>query len=191
MEYTYIREHFYNRSDELKDQHIKDIKDLIYFFKDKLNLKMHIQYGTLLGAVRNKDFISYDKDIDLSYISNYHTKEEVKKEIISIAEVLKKEEMLIKDFNNRGQMHIRVPNGKFVVDVFTSWVENDKYYLVPFGEICSASYIYPFKIDILRNVDFLIPNKSEELLDILYKDWNNSIKKEDNYLKLPKRSILR
>lgn len=191
MEYTYIREYFYNRSDKLKNEHIKDIKNLISFFKDKLDLKLHIHYGTLLGTVREHDFISYDKDIDLVYISKYKEKENVKKEIFTIANILKQEEMLIKDFNNRGQMHIRVPNGKFVVDVFTSWIDYNKYYLVPFGEICSADYIYPFKKSLLRNVSFDIPNKSEEILNILYKDWNKPIKKENNYLKIPKRSILR
>jgi len=191
MEYTYIREYFNDRSEELKDSHIKDIKDLIQFFKVEFNLKLHIHYGTLLGAVREQDFIKYDKDIDLVYISAYDSIDKVKQEIINIAKILTEKQMLIRDFNNRGQMHIRVPNGKFVVDVFTSWISNDKYNLVPFGELGNSDLIYPFKNGILRNVEFDIPNKSEELFDILYKDWKNPILKEEKYLKIPKRSILK
>ena len=83
----YNREYFYNRSEELKNQHVRDINDLINFFKINLNLKLHIHYGTLLGAVREHNFIAHDSDIDLAYISNYHIKKEVKKEIIKIMKI--------------------------------------------------------------------------------------------------------
>jgi hypothetical protein len=190
IEPIYNREFFSTRCDAVKNQHVKDITDLIEFFKTKFNLKLHIHYGTLLGTIRDHDFICHDKDIDLVYISEFSHKEVVKKELIDIAEILRSYGMLIKDFNNRGQMHVKVPNGSLVVDVFTSWISNEKYNLIPFGEICSEDIIYPFKSSMLRCVKFEIPNQSEKLMDILYRNWKNLIPKDENYLKLPKRSNL-
>lgn len=190
IEPIYNRDYFDNRLNETKNQHVRDILGLIAFWKNTFNLQLHIHYGTLLGAIRDHDFISHDKDIDLVYISEFSHKEVVKKELIGIAEILKRDNMLVKDFNNRGQMHVRVPNGSLVVDVFTSWISNGKYNLIPFGEICSEDIIYPFKSSVLRCQKIQIPNQSEKLMDILYKDWKNPISKDENYLKLPKRSTL-
>lgn len=192
IEPIYNREYFSDRNEDLKNQHIKDILDLIEFFKDVFNLKLYIGYGTLLGAIREHDFITHDKDIDLVYISAYESKEQIKRELLfKIAEILKQYNMLVKDFNNRGQLHVRVPNGSLVVDIFTSWISNNMYNLVPFGELCSKDIIYPFKSCLLRNAYFEIPNQSEVLLNILYKDWMNSIPKNENYLKLLKRNDLK
>jgi len=190
IEPIYNREFFKDRTEELKNQHIGDITDLISFFKTKFNLKLHIHYGTLLGAIREHNFIAHDKDIDLVYISNCGTKATVKTELNTIVKVLKQEQMLIKDFNNRGQMHVKVPNGSLVVDIFTSWIENNRYNLIPFGDICSKDIIYPFKTCLLRNGYLEVPNQSNILLNILYKDWRNPISKDQNYLKKPKRSTL-
>ena len=145
-----------------------------------------------MGAVREHNFIAHDSDIDLAYISNYHIKKEVKKEIIKIMKILEENNMLIKNFNNKGQMHIRVPNGTLVVDVFTSWIENKACHLVPFGKICSENIIYPFKKCLFRDLDnFDIPNQSKTLLNILYKNWNVPIKKDKNYLNLYSENILK
>lgn len=191
IEPIYNRDYFRDRNDELKNRHIQDIKDLIEYFKTRLNITLHIHYGTLLGTIREHDFISHDKDIDLVYISSYDSKEAVAKEIITIEERLISDNMLVKTFNHRGQMHVRVPKGSLVVDVFTSWIANDRYYLIPFGEICSSKLIIPLlPLGWIRENCFDIPNQSESLLDILYKDWKNPILKDDKYLKLNKRSIL-
>lgn len=190
IEPIYNREYFRDRTDELKNRHVQDIVELIEFFHERLNVKMHIQYGTLLGVVRENDFIAHDKDIDLSYISAYESKEAVIKELQDIAEVLRNENMLVKDFNGRGQMHVKVPNGSLVVDVWTSYISSGRYNLVPFGDLCPENVIYPFKVEILRNTYIEVPNQSDVLLNILYKDWRNPIVKDEQYLKRTKRSIL-
>lgn len=190
IEPIYNREYFRDRTDELKNRHVQDIVDLIEFFHKRLNVKMHIHYGTLLGAIRENNFIAHDKDIDLAYISSYESKEAIISELEDIAWILRNENMLVKDFNGRGQMHVRVPNGSLVVDVWTSYIRNGRYCLIPFGDLCSKDVIYPFKLSLLRNLYLEVPNQSEILLDILYKDWKNPITKDENYLKKPKRGTI-
>ena len=46
-----------------------DAKEILFLTQDILsecNIKMHLSYGTLLGAVRDKDFIKGDLDVDVA-----------------------------------------------------------------------------------------------------------------------------
>jgi phosphorylcholine metabolism protein LicD len=61
------------RTEEMKTEIIKDMKTLELFFKEQLDLDTYLIYGTLLGAIREHDFIPHDTDIDIGYISNCGT----------------------------------------------------------------------------------------------------------------------
>lgn len=43
---------------------MKDLKDILNVFK-KFDVPIYLAYGALLGAVREKDFIKWDDDVDL------------------------------------------------------------------------------------------------------------------------------
>lgn len=46
----------------------EDAREVLFLMQDVLsecNIKMHLSYGTLLGAVRDKDFIKGDLDVDI------------------------------------------------------------------------------------------------------------------------------
>lgn len=54
---------------------MKDLKDILAVFK-KYDVPIFLTYGALLGAVRDKDFIKWDDDVDLSVTStcDYQTR---------------------------------------------------------------------------------------------------------------------
>lgn len=55
---------------EIADENLILLKKLF----DSLNIKFQLAYGTLLGAVREKDFISHDEDIDLALLDEEREK---------------------------------------------------------------------------------------------------------------------
>ncbi len=47
--------------------------------EEKFNYSLHFIGGTLLGYIRENDFLEHDKDMDVSYFSRFTTGEDVKK----------------------------------------------------------------------------------------------------------------
>jgi len=165
-----------------KEQQAIEIKALEQLFKKEFDLQLYPIYGTLLGIVRDNDFIGYDYDIDLAYISKYRTKEEILVELNQICERLKTLELLEKRFSFNGQLHVFSPSKKAMVDIWTSWIENGNYYLTYTidGEI-KEDQIFPFKPIIFKNQELLIPNHPESILEFLYHSWKTPLK--DNFAK--------
>ena len=75
------KNYFSNRPEEKITEQVNEVKELIKFFKNKCNVYSYICYGTLLGAVRDKNVIDSDTDFDIAYISNYTETKDIKKEL--------------------------------------------------------------------------------------------------------------
>jgi hypothetical protein len=140
--------------------------------------KYSLTYGTLLGAVRENNFISHDTDIDLAYISKFHTKEEASKERLYIIEALTSYGFL-RSFNTVG---IKVKyNTCDWFDIWASWInENGNYNCIPYLNICRKETVLPLQSFKFRDETFFIPKQSEKLLDAIYKDWKQPIKTDYN-----------
>jgi hypothetical protein len=63
--YVYNRDKYVSCKPDFKET-LQDAKKLL----DENNIKFHLHSGTALGAIRNKDFIKHDQDIDLAIFKN-------------------------------------------------------------------------------------------------------------------------
>ncbi|MBD3247309.1 hypothetical protein GF378_01680, partial [Candidatus Pacearchaeota archaeon] len=63
-----------------KDEALKALTDLKEVL-DKNKIPFWLEYGTLLGAIRDKGFIPWDDDIDLGSFKGYFKKESVRKKL--------------------------------------------------------------------------------------------------------------
>jgi glycerol-3-phosphate cytidylyltransferase len=163
---------------EQKIKYTKDIKIFSEIFKHKYNLPLYLIYGTLLGAIREKDFISYDTDVDLAYLSRYSKKEDVLTERICLIDRLEGAGLL----RWRETVGIKTNFNGNDFDIWTSWIdENDLYNILPFEPFCSKDTVIPLKPYEFRGEQILIPWQSIELLDKIYVNWQIPVK--ENYLK--------
>lgn len=143
------------------------------YFKNRLGVEMYLVYGTLLGAIKCKTFLKHDNDIDISYLSKYSNRQDVQKELLEFHQKLREDNLLIKDFNRIGQTHIFAPDKSMLVDVWTSWIDNEKYYLInSINGYFHKDMLLPFKKGRLENHLFSIPNNTIPLLQYDYGMWN-------------------
>lgn len=84
-----------------------------------------LAYGTLLGAVRDRDFIAHDDDIDLLYRSDCTSRAAVETELLDIKEALRAEGFKVADLlPNSLNMHVISRENGAVMDIFPCWRED-------------------------------------------------------------------
>jgi hypothetical protein len=173
---------FSELNQEQKIKYTKDIKILSEIFKYTYSLPLYLIYGTLLGAIREKDFIPHDTDVDLAYLSCYSKKEDVLTERLCLIGRLEGAGLL----RWRGTVGIKTILNGNDFDIWTSWIdENNLYNILPFEPFCSKEIVCPLKQYEFRGEQLLIPWQSTELLDKIYVNWQSPIK--ENYLKYYKK----
>lgn len=91
----------------------------------KLSRNPILAYGTLLGAVRDKDFIAHDDDVDLLYRLNAKSQDEADLEINTIVEYFRHHGFAPIRFTGTLNVQIIAPHTGIAVDIFPYWVNDD------------------------------------------------------------------
>ena len=171
------KKYFYQFNDLEKDKLTKEMKDIEIFFKNELEIDVYPIYGTLLGMIRDNDYIGWDTDIDMAYLSKCHTKKAVMNEFNMITKFLEEKALLLYKIKTMSHLHVWSPNKGLRIDLWISWIDEDgKYHLVwtIAGDI-DASAILPFKTIEFKGQSFHLINYPDKVLSELYGDYNKSI----------------
>jgi len=125
------KKYFYQFSEVEKYKFAKEMKNIEEYFKKELELDIYPVYGTLLGITRDDDFINWDTDIDMAYLSKCRTKEAVLNEWNMICKFLEEKQLLMKKIKTASHAHVYSPNRELRIDLWISWIdEKDKYHIV-------------------------------------------------------------
>lgn len=151
----------------------KDMKEIEEYFKSELDLTIYPVYGTLLGIIRDKDFIGWDTDIDLAYLSKYHTNGEVINEFNELCKFLEEKKLLLYRIKTMSHLHVYSPSKTLKVDLWISWIDKkNNYHLVwTVGGDIDGSMILPFKTVEFKNQIFTQMNDPERFLNAHYGNW--------------------
>lgn len=167
---------FQNDSEQTKEEYVKDLKNFEIEMQ-KIGIDIFLFYGTLLGAIREKDFIPHDNDIDIACCVKLRGKDNALIERKRIEEYLKKNKWL----RNRKTNGIKISYHKSKFDLWVGYIENNIFYV--FTHKISKTLILPLSKLMFRNQEFNVPNNSEATLDAIYIDWTRPIPKNQQYLK--------
>ena len=174
------KKYFYQYGDIEKKILAQEMKDIEVFFKTELEIDIYPVYGTLLGMIRDNDFILHDTDIDMAYLSKCKTNKAVLNEFNMICKFLEEKQLLFYRIKTASHIHMCSPNKHLRIDLWISWIdENDKYHLVwTVGGDIEASMILPFKTINFKNQTLNQMNNPEQFLNTHYGNWGTPISGE-------------
>ena len=159
----------YDRTEKELDLQLEGLKEIQSVF-DSLNIKMFLSAGTMLGAVRDNDFIKWDWNVSVGCFSEEFNPvyKKFKKRLIINGFILKEK--------NKGDyicLCTYKNNIKFVIEnviIKGEWATRP-YHKSP------VKFIKQFEKVLLRGEYFLCPSPIEECVEWQYgKNWKTPIK---------------
>lgn len=155
-------------------------------FENKFGYNLHFIGGSLLGFIRENDFLDNDKDMDISYFSKYTNVKDVRKEILEIMNTLvdSGEELYFirqKDYSVVKNYFRWKVDDRDRIDVMPTWCQDGMIYRPTFvGHPGDQSLILPLKKEKFYGHDIYIPNRSEDKLAMVYgESWRTPDRKFD------------
>lgn len=172
---------------------VGSMKTLEHFFATEFDIQFYLTWGTLLGAIRHQDFIGFDTDVDVAYLSKKSLDYEILEEHEYIVAVLKEQGFAVRR-NSKGQIHVRVASESeagdstaFNLDLWTTWQRDDRYFHYPDikGEL-SAGSVLPLVPQKFHGEEFLVPKGYDQVLACFYgENWQ---KPDKDYAWYPRYS---
>jgi hypothetical protein len=130
-----------------------------------------LAYGTLLGAVREGDFIGHDSDIDLGYVSRCTHPLDVVRESFRLQRELNAKGLLIDRYSGAAfkVTVVDAAGSDWGLDVFGGFLREGRLYLM--GEIgtpYAEEWVFPLTTSTLAGRTLPVPAVPEKLLEAMY-----------------------
>lgn len=162
---------FSTYTEEEKITYVGEAHNLCKIVED-FGCKTHLQFGALLGLVRQNSLIDTDTDIDIAVISNESKPEKVIQEAARLFNYLKDKVHIWRYFDEKGNRksltEIKKPFGqvfiqtesKNIVDLSFVWINNGDYWHCIWGNLfkfqgLDKGSLYGYEFSILKHPELL------------------------------------
>lgn len=149
-----------------------ELSTFLSVLNDELGIPAFASSGTLLGLVRNGEFLGHDDDIDVCYIGHETTETGILAERTKITEALKDRGYGVKHATGAAHLWVSTPAG-IGLDLFTGWQKDGRCIMNPLSNSgVDASEILPLKKISSHLFDLYIPKNPTPLMVLNYGvDW--------------------
>ena len=134
-------------------------------FYELFSKQFFLCYGTLLGCIREGDFIAHDDDVDVCFLADGNTLAEAAREFAQVVRSLRDRGQTI-EVRSHIQFHWRIAG--IEIDVFMAWLEDDRLYSYNVGGLFTKDQVCPLRPHKFKDRDVLLPQDPEALLELIY-----------------------
>jgi len=159
------------KSEQQKNLAYSQLSQFLLELKHGFGVNAFVSSGTLLGFVRKGEFLDHDDDMDICYISNVSSHEDIVNERKEITAFLVDKGYRVAESD---VAHLWVHLSEDVqFDLFTGWIENDRCMMNPLPlPGVAASDILPLKTLNSHGYPIMLPAKPEALMALNYgENW--------------------
>jgi hypothetical protein len=158
---------FEMRSASEKKKVASELGQLLKWLNEEFGVPAFISSGTLLGIVRDGQFIAHDDDVDICYISKESDEQKVLEERNNIVTFLQSKKCNVKP-SGLAHLWCSTPGGQNL-DIFTGFIEGDYCSMNPISrkEIVTAD-VLPLQTLQHDGVTLYLPANPERLLMVNY-----------------------
>jgi len=151
---------------EWQNQVLTDYQHATKIFEEKFGRPLWLGYGTLLGCIRDQDFIPHDDDFDVCFLSRGSTVEEAANEYYDIFQTLVATGDIVRE-SMPGHFHWKLSR-TCAIDVFMIWHDEDGHFGYNFGGHRDGLSFEPIKRHQFKGFDVWIPSNHETFLEFAY-----------------------
>jgi SAM-dependent methyltransferase len=148
-----------------------DTIDVVLGALEAAGVEPFVAYGTLLGAVRDQDFIGHDSDADLGYVSRFEHPVDVIRESFQLQRRLRDMGFPVQRYSGLGlKVVAREADGQpRGLDVFGGFMRDDVLYLMgEVGHRFRKEWLYPRSTVVLAGRELPAPAEPAHLLEAMY-----------------------
>ncbi|WP_051486312.1 class I SAM-dependent methyltransferase [Nocardioides sp. J54] len=156
------------------EEHLRpllDAMDTVIAMLRELGVEAFPAYGTLLGAVREGQFLGHDSDADLGYVSRHSTPVDVITESYHLQRAVIERGFSTYRYSGAAfRIDVRESDGSVRgLDLFGGFMDGGRLYLM--GEVgmpYDESWLFPLTTCTLAGREYPAPAKPEKLLEAMY-----------------------
>lgn len=158
-------------SDRAAMEPLADALDDVIAALERAGVQPFVAYGTLLGAVRDGDFIGHDSDADIGYVSQHAHPVDAILESFGLQRRLLAMGYRVQRYSGLG-LKVLVREGESSwrgLDVFGGFLRDDMLYLMgEVGHPFRSEWLYPRGTARLGDREVPVPAQPEHLLEAMY-----------------------